>query len=80
MSRRLDDPSTSDVVRGDRDQIDDEVLCDRLQVANQLDQFLWDLIEHPTGLVHVTVDLTRSGRGPAGVVVHRSAGIYGERR
>jgi very-short-patch-repair endonuclease len=40
---------------------------------------LWGLVEHPNGPVHVTVDLTKSGRGPAGVVVHRSAGIFDER-
>ncbi len=41
---------------------------------------LWELIEHPRGPVHVTVDLTRSARGPTGVWVHRSAGIFAERR
>ena len=41
---------------------------------------LWDLIEHPAGPVHVTVDLTKSARGPKGVTVHRSAGIDRERR
>jgi len=41
---------------------------------------LWRLIEHPSGPVHVTVDLTRSARGSAGMTVHRSAGIFAERR
>jgi very-short-patch-repair endonuclease len=41
---------------------------------------LWELVEHPAGPVHVTVDIARSGRGSAGVVVHRSAGILDERR
>ena len=40
---------------------------------------LWDLIEHPRGPVHVTVELTRSARGSAGVTVHRSAGVFAER-
>jgi very-short-patch-repair endonuclease len=37
---------------------------------------LWDLIDHPPGPVHVTVDVTASGRGPNGVVLHRSPGIF----
>jgi very-short-patch-repair endonuclease len=41
---------------------------------------LWGLLEHPPGPVHVTVDLTKSARGPRGVTVHRSAGIDAERR
>jgi len=41
---------------------------------------LWELIEHPPGPVHVSVDLTRSARGSAGVILHRSAGVYQERR
>ncbi len=41
---------------------------------------LWDLIEHPPGPVHMTADLNRSGRGPAGVVLHRSPGIVEEGR
>jgi very-short-patch-repair endonuclease len=41
---------------------------------------LWEVIEHPPGPVHVTVDLTRSARGSSGVVVHRSPGIFDERR
>ena len=41
---------------------------------------LWELLEHPPGPVHVTVDLTRSARGSAGVSIHRSAGIFAERR
>ena len=41
---------------------------------------LWDLVEHPPGPVHVTVDLTASGRGSNGVVLHRSPGIFDRRR
>lgn len=41
---------------------------------------LWELIEHPAGPVHVTVDLTKSARGSSGVTVHRSPGIDTERR
>ncbi len=41
---------------------------------------LWDLVEHPRGPVHITVDLTKSARGSRGVTVHRSAGIDEERR
>ena len=40
---------------------------------------LWELAEHPPGSVHVTVDLSRSARGTPGVVLHRSAGAFGER-
>jgi very-short-patch-repair endonuclease/predicted transcriptional regulator of viral defense system len=41
---------------------------------------LWELISHPAGPVHVTVDSGMSARGGSGVVVHRSPGIYAERR
>jgi very-short-patch-repair endonuclease len=41
---------------------------------------LWDLMPHPPGPVHITVDPLRSGRGSAGVVVHRAADVYAERR
>lgn len=41
---------------------------------------LWDLSEHPAEPVHVTVDTALSARGPAGVVVHRSPGVFEERR
>jgi very-short-patch-repair endonuclease len=41
---------------------------------------LWELLQHPPGPVHVTVDPSRSRRGSPGVVVHRSANAYGERR
>jgi len=41
---------------------------------------LWELIEHSPGPVHVTVDLTASGRGSSGVVLHRSPGIFDRRR
>ncbi len=39
---------------------------------------LWELIEHPAGPVHVTVDLTKSARGSKGVTVHRSPRIDAE--
>ncbi|MDP5182448.1 hypothetical protein QOZ88_07335 [Blastococcus sp. BMG 814] len=35
---------------------------------------LWGLLP-PGGPVHLTVDLARSGRGPAGVVLHRSRDV-----
>jgi very-short-patch-repair endonuclease len=41
---------------------------------------LWELIEHPAGAVHVTVDLSKSARGSRGVTVHSSPGIDAERR
>jgi predicted transcriptional regulator of viral defense system len=41
---------------------------------------LWELMPHPPGPVHVTVDPRMSGRGSAGVVVHRAADAYAERR
>ena len=41
---------------------------------------LWELMPHPLGPVHVTVDPRSSGRGPVGVVVHRAADAYPERR
>jgi very-short-patch-repair endonuclease len=41
---------------------------------------LWELVGHPPGPVHVTVDGTRSGRGSCGLVLHRSAGAYEDRR
>lgn len=41
---------------------------------------LWELVEHPPGPVHITVDPTRSARGAWAVTVHRSAGIDAERR
>src|SRR3954462_8950119 len=41
---------------------------------------LWELIEHPPGPVHITVDLTKSARGGTGVVLHRSPGVDAERR
>ena len=37
---------------------------------------LWELMPHPLGPVHVTVDPRSSGRGPVGVVVHRAADAY----
>jgi very-short-patch-repair endonuclease len=41
---------------------------------------LWGLIEHPRGPVHVTVALGQSARGSRNVVLHRSAGVYADRR
>ena len=41
---------------------------------------LWELVEHPPGPVHMTVDLNQSWRGTTGVSVHRSAGVDDERR
>jgi len=41
---------------------------------------LWELVEHPPGPVHATVDLTRSVAGSPGVVLHRSRGVFEERR
>ena len=41
---------------------------------------LWELMPHPPGPVHITVGARRSGRGSPGVVVHRTAGAYAERR
>jgi very-short-patch-repair endonuclease len=41
---------------------------------------LWELIEHPDGPVHITVDTARSARGSAGVVVHRAPGAFDQRR
>ena len=41
---------------------------------------VWELIDHPAGPVHVTVEPGRSGRGSSGVAVHRVADAYAERR
>jgi hypothetical protein len=41
---------------------------------------LWELTGHPPGPVHVTVGLGRSGRSSPGVVVHRAADAYADRR
>ncbi|WP_198598012.1 DUF559 domain-containing protein [Blastococcus atacamensis] len=41
---------------------------------------LWELAPHPPGPVHVTVEPGRSGRGPAGVVVHRAPVPVADRR
>ena len=41
---------------------------------------LWELVRHPAGPVHVSVDSSRSARGSAGVVVHRAPGAYEDRR
>ena len=41
---------------------------------------LWELMPHPPGPVHITVDPRRSTRGSVGVVVHRSSDAYTERR
>jgi very-short-patch-repair endonuclease len=53
----------------------------RLAVASHVTALaLWELVDHPLGPVHVTVDLTASGRGPSGVVLHRSPGVFDRRR
>jgi very-short-patch-repair endonuclease len=36
---------------------------------------LWELIPPPPGPVHLAVDVTRSGRGSAGVVLHRATDL-----
>jgi very-short-patch-repair endonuclease len=41
---------------------------------------LWELIEHPDGPVHITVDTAKSARGSAGVVAHRAPGAFDQRR
>jgi very-short-patch-repair endonuclease len=41
---------------------------------------LWELVAHPPGAVHITVEAGRSGRGTAGVIVHRAVGAYEDRR
>lgn len=41
---------------------------------------LWELVEHPPGPVHITADVTASGRGSTGVSLHRSPGILDRRR
>lgn len=41
---------------------------------------LWELMPHPAGPVHITVGPSMSRRGSSGVVVHRAADAYGERR
>jgi very-short-patch-repair endonuclease len=41
---------------------------------------LWELLPSPTVPVHISVDPGRSGRGSPGVVVHRTAGAYADRR
>jgi very-short-patch-repair endonuclease/predicted transcriptional regulator of viral defense system len=41
---------------------------------------LWELIGHPPGPVHISVDNGLSARGAAGVVVHRSPDVFDERR
>jgi very-short-patch-repair endonuclease len=41
---------------------------------------LWELADHPPGPVHLTAEPSRSGRGSPGMVVHRAAGTWGERR
>jgi predicted transcriptional regulator of viral defense system len=41
---------------------------------------LWELVEHPPGSVHITVEPSASHQGPAGVVVHRAPDAYAERR
>ena len=41
---------------------------------------LWELIEHPPGPVHITVDPSQSRRGSPGVIVHRAPHAHAERR
>lgn len=41
---------------------------------------LWELVAHPAGPVHISVGSAASGRGSAGFVVHRSPGVFDERR
>jgi very-short-patch-repair endonuclease len=41
---------------------------------------LWELVEHPAGPIHATVDPAMSARGSAGVVLHRSPGLFDERQ
>lgn len=57
------------------------VLEGRRAVASHVTALaLWELIEHPPGPVHVTVEPSASGRGSSGVVLHRSPGIFERRR
>jgi very-short-patch-repair endonuclease len=56
-------------------------LQDRAAVASHTTALaLWELLPHPPGPVHVTVEPGRSGRGSAGVVVHRARGAFADRR
>lgn len=41
---------------------------------------LWELADHPPGPVHLTAEPGRSGRGSPGVVLHRAAGAWADRR
>jgi very-short-patch-repair endonuclease len=41
---------------------------------------LWELLPPPDGPVHLTVAGSRSARGSAGIVVHRSSGAHADRR
>jgi very-short-patch-repair endonuclease len=41
---------------------------------------MWDLVRHPSGPVHLTVDDGRSARGSGEVVVHRARGAWSDRR
>jgi very-short-patch-repair endonuclease len=41
---------------------------------------LWDLVPASAGPIHVVVDARRSGRGPAGVVLHRTTDLTDARR
>lgn len=57
------------------------VLVGREAVASHATALaLWDLVPHPPGPVHATVDLTRSAAGPPGLVLHRSRGAFDDRR
>jgi very-short-patch-repair endonuclease len=56
-------------------------LHDREAVASHATALaLWELVEHPPGPVHITVDAGRNGRGTAGVIVHRTVDAYEDRR
>ena len=54
---------------------------DRDAVASHVTALaLWGLAPHPAGPVHITVGSSMSRRGSPGVVVHRAADAYAERR
>ncbi len=56
-------------------------LADREAAASHVTALaLWELVPHPPGPVHVTVEPSTSGRGWAGVRVHRVPGAYADRR
>ncbi|RBY96268.1 hypothetical protein DQ237_10435 [Blastococcus sp. TF02-8] len=56
-------------------------LEDREAVASHATALaLWELAHHPAGPVHLSVEPGSSGRGEAGVVLHRAAGAFADRR